>query len=103
MEPTIEEKAIAEAQAERAAEAEEFAGVEVFALPAPTIGRVVWAVDFVKGARRIRKADVCFVHEDGRVNLAIINHDGTSSVAIGVHELGHYVNQPIGWEWPARA
>lgn len=134
---------IDQAAAERAAEAAEFAGVEVFtpntekelvdhmqglglsagevkanmdeldeikpqptepgfAIPAPTIGRVVWAVDFIQGNRRIRKADVCFVHEDGRVNLAITNHDGTTAVAIGVHELGHYASQPIGWEWPAR-
>ena len=104
--------AIAEVQAERAAEAAELRS-ETTAEPGlpttppapervqpPSIGRRVHYVDEVQGGRRVRAATICAVQRF-TVTLDVINHDGShSAVAQAIHGDEH--DRGAHWEWPTR-
>lgn len=46
---------------------------------APTVGRVVWFWDHASdGDDHPMRADICFVNEDGTVNLSVNDHDGNA-------------------------
>jgi hypothetical protein len=54
----------------------------------PTIGRVVWfytgPTHFNNGAGQAYPALVCFVHEDGKINIAYFNESGVQHRATNV-------------------
>lgn len=43
---------------------------------APTVGRIVWFYENADRSKQPMAAQVCFVHDDGRVNLSVTDHFG---------------------------
>lgn len=70
--------------------------------PPPTVGRIVHYYDRTDSAPLAGM--VAAVFDDGVVNLAVVNGDGTTGPRLKVpHHDGGSSVQAHSWRWPARA
>lgn len=62
----------------------------------PSVRRMVSFFENVRGTVEDRAAMICHVHDDGRVNLVVWDHDGTQRSELLVEQGKH----AGGWHWP---